>query len=460
MLCPLFSIGDEYLVTSKSGIKQKNRRTNKCYIMNEIDLRKDLYIIDVYDGYLVYSPLRRAVFWANEDARDVVNNFLSGHIGLDTKSDSPTLQYLLELNGVKPYMPLQYDITKSTHAVIILSQICNLACSYCYAHNAHNSSIINKEYLKILYDYVLSNTTGRNKQFSFIGGGEPLVTWHMIEWSVDYIKLHKHKEDTVSFSITTNATLFNSQIIDFCKQNRIKLGISFEVLKPVQDTQRPFINRSDSTFDVVHSNIKKLIEKGIELGIRSTITQSNVKLMPEMVHFIANNYPTIRRVHFEQVTDSQQNNESFYNDFITYFFISRNIAKKRGINIYNSITNSVFRIKNSFCGGELCLAPTGSIVACHRQSSKQDKHYEIFKYGEIDKNGLHIDEKKVSQYRDFVSHKPPECKNCYAYWHCAGICPMERMVLSREQLKSKCDFTKEIVKRVLVEKVSNGAKLT
>lgn len=420
--------------------------------MDDVDLRKDLYIIDVNDGHLIYSPLRRAVFWANEDALDVVNGFLSGHIGLDATSDSPTLQNLLELRGVEPCLPLQYDITKNTHAVIILSQICNMACSYCYAQNAHNSSIINKEYLKVLYDYVLSNKTGKNKQFSFIGGGEPLVTWRMIEWSVDYIKSHKHKEDTVSFSITTNATLFNSQIIDFCKQNRIKLGISFEVLKPVQDTQRPFFNRSDSTFDVVHSNIKKLIEKGVELGIRSTITHSNVKLMPQMVDFIANNYPTIRRVHFEQVTDSHQNNESFYNDFITYFFISRNRAKERGINLYNSITNSVFHIRDSFCRGELCLTPTGSIVACHRQSSKHDKHYEIFNYGKIDEKGLHIDKIRVLRYRDFVSNKPPKCNNCYAYWHCAGICPMERMVLSREQLKLKCDFTKEIVKKVLTEK--------
>ena len=48
--------------------------------------------------------------------------------------------------------------------------------------------------------------------------------------------------------------------------------------------------------------------------------------MPEMVNFVADNYPNQKRLHFEQVTDPSQNNTEFYNEFVEYFFKAREIG--------------------------------------------------------------------------------------------------------------------------------------
>ena len=421
-----------------------------------MELRDDLFIIPVTEGNIIYSPLRRGVFWASDNASQVAIKFLNDG-KLDPSSDDKVQKYLCALSEAKVRIPVRNEIPSKNHLVIILSQICNLACTYCYAHEARSKEILSKDKLKVAYDATLADEN-KSKHFSFIGGGEPFVTWDIIEWSINYINSHKSNEDKVSFSITTNTTLFNEHSIKFCKEHNIHIGVSFEIVKEIQDNQRPFYKSDASTFDVIHKNLGLLIENGISFGIRSTITKLNVALMPEMVNFVADNYPNQKRLHFEQVTDPSQNNTEFYNEFVEYFFKAREIGKKRGIEVYNSISNSVFRIRERFCNGETCITPTGSIVACHRISSEKDKDYTTFNYGQIDTDSLSFDMSKYQRYLDFAHEKMPECNGCYAYWHCAGICPMERTALSREQLLTKCEFTKEIVKRILMEKIVKSNK--
>ena len=416
-----------------------------------MELREDLFVIPVELGNIIYSPLRRGVFWANEEAAQKVKDFLSED-ELNLSSDDKVQQYLCALSSAKISTPTRNSTPSRNRLVIILSQICNLACTYCYAQEARSKEVLSKDKLKIAYDAALADEN-KSKHFSFIGGGEPFVTWDIIEWSVNYINSHKSDDDKVSFSITTNTTLFNEHNLRFCKENKIHIGVSFEIVKTIQDNQRPFYKSNASTFDVIHKNIGLLIENGISFGIRSTITKLNVALMPDMVNFVADNYPNQKKLHFEQVTDPSQNNTDFYNEFIEYFFKAREVGKKRGIEVYNSISNSVFKIRERFCNGETCITPTGSVVACHRISSEKDKDYETFNYGQIKTDSLSLDLSKYKTYLDFAHKKMPECEGCYAYWHCAGICPMERTALSREQLLTKCEFTKEIVKRILMEKI-------
>ena len=421
-----------------------------------MELRDDLFIIPVAEGNIIYSPLRRGVFWASDNASQVAIKFLNDG-KLDPSSDDKVQKYLCALSEAKVRIPVRNEIPSKNRLVIILSQICNLACTYCYAHEARSKEILSKDKLKVAYDATLADEN-KSKHFSFIGGGEPFVTWDIIEWSINYINSHKANEDKVSFSITTNTTLFNEHSIKFCKEHNIHIGVSFEIVKEIQDNQRPFYKSDASTFDVIHKNLGLLIENGISFGIRSTITKLNVALMPEMVNFVADNYPNQKRLHFEQVTDPSQNNTEFYNEFVEYFFKAREIGKKRGVEVYNSISNSVFRIRERFCHVETCITPTGSIVACHRISSEKDKDYTTFNYGQIDADSLLFDMSKYQRYLDFAHEKMPECNGCYAYWHCAGICPMERTALSREQLLTKCEFTKEIVKRILMEKIVKSNK--
>ena len=414
-------------------------------------LLDDLFIIPIDNGNIIYSPRRSGVFWADDEAAADVKKYIEGE---SLNDSSPVYSHLKQLNGAKSRPIESKDLNDCSDIVVILSQRCNLACSYCYAQEARSREVLDLNLLKCAILEAFKKTSRQHVYLTFIGGGEPLIEWDSIKGAIEFAEENKGSR-TVSYSITTNLTLLNDEIISFAKKFSIKFGVSFEILKDIQDTQRPFHVANKSSFDVVHENIYELIKNGISFNIRSTITGLNVSRMPEMVRFIAVNYPDLRIVHFEQVTDPEVNGPDFYNKFIHYFMIARDVGREYNINVYNSISNSLFNIKERFCRGEFCITPTGSIVACHRISSNRDSHYDLFHIGDIiAQEGVILREDNKKKYLMFSNEKRPLCNTCFAVYHCAGICPMERCCLSEQQIESKCDFTRTLIKRLLTEVVN------
>ena len=144
-----------------------------------MELKQDLYIIPLSNGNLIYSPLRRSVFWANDEASQTVKSYLAGNKNILTQVKSPVIKHIIKLENATETTPLHYtEYSNKSHLVVIPSQICNLACTYCYAHQAHTKDSIDKSTLVKAYDYILKSNS-QNKYFSFIGGGEPLMAWDL-----------------------------------------------------------------------------------------------------------------------------------------------------------------------------------------------------------------------------------------------------------------------------------------
>jgi radical SAM protein with 4Fe4S-binding SPASM domain len=350
--------------------------------------------------------------------------------------------YLQKLEEAKPKIPKENGVNMDGNLVVILSQLCNLSCTYCYAQESRSKEILNRDQLRQAIDYALSLSNNNNtKRFSFIGGGEPTLTWDLLEWAINYINASKDKDQKVRISITTNGTLLSDEKIRFIKEHKVHIGISFEILPEIQNTQRGYANPKLYSFDDVNSAIQELTKNNIPYSLRSTITKRNVGLMKEMVVFVSESYKNIKRLHFEQVTDVLDNDSSFYNDFVVNFFEARKTGKDRGIEIYNSISNSVNYLKTKFCRGELCVTPTGDLVSCHRVSSNKEDAFNAFNFGNIDSQ-LHIDNAKVDMVLNIAKEKQEECDTCFAKWHCAGGCTSDRLLLSEQQQAYKCNFTK------------------
>lgn len=418
-------------------------------------LQDDLYVVKYENSNIIYSPLRRALFFADDNSAGVINRYLNSETS-DSDKDTQVWNYIMQLEGIRVNAPRMQHINKESHIVIIPTQVCNLGCTYCYAQNAHSHKNIPIKILKTTLDYILESKNKR-KSISFIGGGEPLVAWDQIKWAVKYLENNKKTGDLLNIGITTNATLFTEEILEYVKAHNIHIGVSFEILPDIQNSQRPFAGGNRPTFDIVNSNIQKLIDFKIPYSIRSTITKLNVSRMPEMVEFVAKHYPNLKKLHLEQVTDSNEDYASFYNDFIKYFYHAKEIGKQHRITVYNSISKSIHTIKGSFCRGELCVTPTGSIVSCHRVSAEQEKNFSLFNYGQVGSQVVfNIEAEKA--YAKHAYKIREDCAHCFARWHCAGICPMERTELSDEQIFAKCDFVKKIIARELKDTLINGLK--
>ena len=420
-----------------------------------MELKKDIFTIHIQgDRYIIYAPLRNAAFFANQNAMTIVQKYIENIELSDEEKRTEVWSYIQTLKKIYPKIPQGNDIKIGSNLTIILSQLCNLACSYCYAQKSRSKEILSKEKLKQVIDYVLQQPDNENKRFSFIGGGEPTLTWDLLEWAIKYIDSSKKEGQKVHCSIITNGTLLSDERIYFLKEHNVHVGISFEILPEIQNIQRKYANPELKSFDVVNATVQKITNENLFCnGFRSTITQKNVSLMKDMVNFVSENYKYIKRLNFEPVTDVHNNTPEFYDEYIVNFFEAREIGKNKGIDVYNSISKSVNSLKNRFCKREFCVTPTGDIVSCHRVSSSKESLYDSFYLGYID-NKINIDNAQINKVLSVVKFQKKECATCFAKWHCAGGCISERLLSSERQQLYKCNFTRNIITKIIEEKLT------
>jgi len=417
----------------------------------------DVFIIprkDLKNEFIIYAPLQNIAFFGNQKAAEIVNKYQKGIELSKEERDSVVWAYLEKIEKTTVSLPETKSIGSEDCAVIILSQLCNLSCTYCYAQEARSKTVLSRDTIKSTIDSIVAKKP-QKAEFVFIGGGEPFVTWKALKWAIDYIYETKHKETNISITITTNATLLDEEKIDFIKQHDIHLGISFDILPKIQNLQRIFPSSKLDSFEVVDAAIRKIEEAKIPYSFRSTISKLNVNLMPEMVRFVHVNYKSIYKLHFEPVMSIKDNDKLFYDNFIESFMEARRIGSKLGITVYNSISNSLDKINSRFCRGEFCVTPTGAIVACHRVSSENEPFFDALSYGFVEKEGtVSIDNNKVKDVFTTFTKKQEECSTCFAKWHCAGGCPVERITRTPDCQTFKCQFTKTILARLLEERLS------
>ena len=405
----------------------------------------DVFIVKSHfnNKNLIYAPLRRRLFWANDIAAEQIYNCLNSKADINEELNDTIKDYVQELVSTPPVSVAPEDIKDRGKAVILLTQKCNLACPYCYAVNAHCKDTISFEYIKTIVDHVLYDKK-ENKSFTFIGGGEPTVEWELFVKSIDYIKISATSNQKIKIGLTTNGTLLNTNRISWLRDNNIRVGLSFDILPDVQKNNRPFPNKQNS-FDIVDITISNMLSQGVIPNIRSTITEYNVSRMQEMVEYVIDHYPGIDTLHFEHVSLNGNNSRQYYSDFVNNFFSAKKIAQKNGITLKNSITTSMKALRYNFCNGEFCITPNGEIVACHRVSSNNDMYFDEFHYGSLLNDRVAIDYERLNNFYKYSRKIESRCDKCFARWNCAGTCTYNKKLYFSNNFDYYCDFVKDMV---------------
>jgi len=181
--------------------------------------------------------------------------------------------------------------------VIYFTNICNLACTYCYEDlESRPPQIISREDIRKSVDEILEREHPDNQTLIVLFGGEPTLEWDNVEYLMEYTYKRKRK---VHFNLTTNGIKYLSQaFIDRTKNNRFyKLGLlSIDVsFDGVGNGERVFHNGLKSTASMVKV-FKKLIENNLRYRIRYTIQKDNVKLMYNDISKIINTFKPDRLI--------------------------------------------------------------------------------------------------------------------------------------------------------------------
>lgn len=418
-----------------------------------MQLTQDIFVFPATEvgGYIVYAPLYRVCFRTNEyTAKQFREALIMDDLDADHRVSKEILQRIAEIRNCEKITPSDGDALFGTDLSVILSQRCNLACTYCYAKDAHSDQVLDFNVLKKCVDFVIDYPVNKTKRFTFIGGGEPTLTWPLLRESIEYIR-NRNCEQKVNCSVVTNGTLLTKEKLDFFYKNQVRIVLSFEILKQVQDIQRPLAS-GRSSFGRVSEALTYIKQSGVTCDcIRSTITNLNVEDMTLMVQQLAENYSFIRYVDLEPVTD-KNNTKDFYDRYINNFFEAKRYGESVGITVYNSVSSSLSSVKTRFCRREFCLTPTGEIVCCHRVSSSNDSLFNTFLIGKVTSNSIEIDENKI-ELLSAIKTNFKECSNCFAKYNCAGGCLSERLGVPQTH-EAKCYFTKKMLSLQLEEEMN------
>lgn len=274
------------------------------------------------------------------------------------------------------------EVTSLYSADLFITEECNLHCKYCFHREGKDKCGVADETMSIEQGKkILDRLHGLYPERMTINffGGEPLL------YPETVVELGKYAKslwkDKTFFFISTNGTIFNEKLFGQLKELNIPVQVSFDGDRETQN-----LNRGE--FDLVVSNLKKMIAFGCNPHIRLTFTPDTVGRLVHNIQFIHS--LGINRIVHHATMESEWTKEAImdYNiqllsllhyrrfchtrkDPISIGFIDKNLM----------ILNDEMPIDEDFCAAGksfIAILPNGDVYPCHRAVSKR-----IFKLGNI-----------------------------------------------------------------------------
>lgn len=170
-----------------------------------------------------------------------------------------------------------------TSLFLCLTDTCNLKCKYCFVTQKPNYMSFEVARDSILFILENSSYSNRSRLTVTLFGGEPLLMYDsVIVPLVNYIKKNNLN---INLGITTNGILLNKDKLEFFKANNISLLLSIDGNKVCQDENRPFKDKSISSFDVLEPKLSLILKYFPETLFRSTLTDNTVPYLFDNILF-------------------------------------------------------------------------------------------------------------------------------------------------------------------------------
>lgn len=160
-----------------------------------------------------------------------------------------------------------------------VTEKCNLACKYCYVNKQPKTMTLEtaEQAIRCFTDK-FEDTVSKGKRINVaLHGGEPLLNFDVIEYIVN--ALQKQYNEQVIFTMTTNGTIFSTEIYNFIK-GKIQLSLSLDGSFEVNDVNRFYLS-GESSFKKTIETLNFLKANGEFIRIRMTVNRDTLPYMAE-----------------------------------------------------------------------------------------------------------------------------------------------------------------------------------
>ncbi len=361
-----------------------------------------------HGSYLLHTPTSRIVRYNGE--RDLSLNH----------------QELAELaySFKKPADPvIKVNITS---AALNLAQGCNLRCTYCFAGDGDygNKTMMTFETAKKSLQLLAA---GKDRFHIAFFGGEPLLNFKTLKEVVSWTKTEPQH---YTYSITTNGTLLSEDKLQFLKEHRFSMNLSYDG-KGVGDKQRFLQAKGATNATALIKQKLARFESGLnalaDFRLRGTITKANLPLLKEAIldTLTSTNLKFFLSHHGTADTAREFTKE----DAGTLVYILREvhdllIAEKSYSQLLRleRLRDHMRKFKYGVTGGLTCgaglsylsVSALGNFYLCHRFTEDESERVGSMETG--------LDTHRLQQIQEFRQTPSTGCSTCWMRQWCRGGC--------------------------------------
>jgi radical SAM additional 4Fe4S-binding domain len=442
----------------------------------QVRISAELFTIPLDDGKsIVYAPLRRAAFVANNALVDFVAVLQETKVIDDTADpDGRVTEFLRNLeivDGGDEHRPVTEFAgePEPTTVTLFLTTACNLRCTYCYAAAGDTpTKFMSLDVARRGIDFIAANARRKGApeiEITYHGGGEPTLHWRVVTESLEYAReVASRLELRVKAFSATNGVIDDSQI-NWIIQNLNGLSVSFDGLPSAQDKHRLTVLGQGSSAQVERS-LRRFDEAGFPYGIRVTVTADQIAKLSDSIRHICSNF-NAQRVQVEPAYQLGRWNDAASSEsgnFIEAFRAADLVAKEYGRSLFYSAAR-VGALTNHFCSitqDSFALSPDGNVSACYEVFSEDNPLSPSFFYGRPSGGGYKFNLPVLNNLRRQAVQHREFCSGCFAKWTCAGDCYHKSLTVNGPGEfagSDRCHITRELTKDQILAKIAHSGGL-
>ncbi|MCR4943897.1 MAG: thioether cross-link-forming SCIFF peptide maturase [Clostridium sp.] len=311
---------------------------------------------------------------------------------------------------------------------------CNLRCKYCFADEGEyhgHGGVMSVETAKKAIEYVIKRSGPRKNIEIDLFGGEPTLIMDKLKEVIAFARENEKKwGKNIRFTMTTNATLLDDDMMDFMDKEMGNIILSLDGRKEINDKTRIKADGTGSYDDIV-PNIKKMISKrtkGKTYYVRGTFTRNNPDFFNDVQAMLNEGFREISiepvvledghnlAIREEDLETINKNYDMLYEDMRRrlyegdpYTFYHFMIDLQGGPCVYK-------RISGCGAGFEyVAITPQGEVYPCHQFVGKEE-----YKLGDIYEDTF--DSELAKKFKKAHIYNKPKCRDCWARFYCSGGC--------------------------------------
>ena len=413
---------------------------------------------------IIYRPRARLAFVGNRAMADLAAAASQGKRRPQTPAGADA--FLERIGFFEPDPPLPAppaEEFRPTIAVLLMTNQCQLRCTYCYAAAGEASAeVLDPGVGCTAIDYVCRAAAedGRDHfDVSLHGGGEPTRAWASLQACVEHART---RELPAEVTMTSNA-IWSRRQLDWITENLDGLTISVDGAPQTQDRQRPFVTGRGSSA-VVLRNLAELDRRGFPYAIRVTAAPPWDQL-PGNVRFLCESTACLS-IHVEPAFNTMRGGRpaptpadcrAFADAFLRAFLIAG--VAHRQLAYSGARVGSV---TTAFCAAPydaIIVSTQGDLVTCYEVTGPGHPLTAISTIGRVTDGVVTVDADRRRQLHSMLSDRRRQCGDCWCYRTCAGDC-YARAFGAGDQghltYGPRCAMNRAITRSLLLALISSG----